>query len=80
MKAIWTNRSYQESEYIGGYPVGAPKDMITFMAIDANNNKFDITYTGKQKLPADLKNYDIDVEVKFTLTPKKANSIVTEFK
>ncbi len=80
MKAIYTSRSYKESEYIGAYPVGDAKDLITFQAIDNKNNRFDIIYSGRQKLPSDLEKYDIDIEVKFTLTPKKADSIVTEFK
>lgn len=80
MKAIYTSRSYKGSNYIGDYPVGDPQDIITFHTFDSFNNRFDIVYTGRQKLPTDLEKYDIDIEVKFTLTPKKEQKIVTEFK
>lgn len=75
MKAIITERQYSDRII-----TGVMQDDIVFQAYDKDGNRFLIRYLGKQQIPENLYNYDIDIEVKIALIPKVNQTIVKEFK
>lgn len=84
MKAIWTERSYGPDQYFhhrtGPVPIGPYYDKIRFESRSEDGNEFVIDYKGKQILPANLQDYDLDIEVKITMIPKEKDNQVVEFK
>ena len=79
MKALLQTREFK-SEPICTYGNstyhGAAEDHMTLIATDSNFNEYKLNYKGKQQFPVDMQNYDIEMEITFTLKRKQDDKVI----